>query len=282
VTGKYAENPAYLLFNSDFLDNYELGYKGSSDAFTYAMDIYYTDWKDPQLNTTSPNWGFFAVINGESASTKGFEVELSGLITDTLSYTFGYTYADAKLTNDVYSPAGNFFGSGFLYPDLIGTDGERLPGTARNVVNVALVNNVTLSDNATWNTVLSGYYQSKTLNSIGNDVCLSDLYTARGVCRDSANPTLPEPLYQPDSVYTRNYAKMKGFQIWNISTTYSKDSWFASLYLKNIFNVDGTTGVFPYLRGGSAPGGLQLYDGNNSRDYITQPRTIGMVVGYTW
>ncbi len=75
---------------------------------------------------------------------------------------------------------------------------------------------------------------------------------------------------------------MSGFQIWNISTTYTKDSWSASVYLKNMFNADGTTGVFPYLRGGSAPGGAQLYDGNNSRDYITQPRTVGVVVSYIW
>jgi iron complex outermembrane recepter protein len=282
VSGKYAENPAYLTFNADFLDNYELGYKGSSDSFTYALDVYYTDWKDPQLNTISPNWGFFAVINGESASTKGFEAEISGLLTDTLSYTFGYTYADAKLTDDVYSPAGNFFGSGVLYPVLIANDGDRLPGTARNVFNVALMNNVTLSDNATWNTVLSGYYQSKTLNSLGDLECLSGVYTARGVCRDSANPAVGEPRYQPLSVYNRNYAEMSGFQIWNISTTYTRDSWSASVYLKNMFNEDGTTGVFPYLRGGSAPGGAILYDGNNSREYITQPRTVGVVVSYIW
>jgi outer membrane receptor protein involved in Fe transport len=282
LTGKYAENPAYLLFEPDKLDNYELGYKGTTESFNYAVDVYYTDWENPQLNTATPNWGFFAVQNGESASTKGFEAELSGLLTDTLSYTFGYTYADAKLTDDVYAPAGNLFGSGVLYPDLIGKDGDRLPGTARNVFNVSLTNNVNLSDNATWNTVLSGYYQSKTLNSIGNLDCLSDLYTARGVCRDSANPAVGEPRYQPTSVYNRNYAEMSGFQIWNISTTYTRDSWSASVYLKNMFNEDGTTGVFPYLRGGSAPGGTQNYDGNNSRDYITQPRTIGVVLSYLW
>lgn len=282
LTGKYSENPAYLLFESDTLDNYELGYKGATENFTYAVDVYYTDWENPQLNTATPNWGFFAVINGDTASTKGFEAEISGLLTDTLSYNFGYTYADAELTDDVIAPAGNLFGNGVLYPDLIGADGDRLPGTARNVFNASLVHNVTLSNNATLNTVLSGYYQSSTLNSIGDLECLSGLYTARGVCRDSANPATPAPRYQPLSIYNRNYAEMDGFQIWNISSTYAWDSWSASLYLKNMFNEEGTTGVFPYLRGGSAPGGTQNYDGNNSRDYITQPRTVGVVVSYIW
>ena len=37
VTGKYAENPAYLMFDSDKLDNYELGYKGVTDLLNYAV-----------------------------------------------------------------------------------------------------------------------------------------------------------------------------------------------------------------------------------------------------
>ena len=279
VTGKYAENPAYLLFNSDKLNNYEIGYKGSTDRFNYAVDIYYTDWKDPQLNTSSSNWGFFAVINGESASTRGFEAEVSGLITDTLSYSLGYTYSDAKLTNDVYKPAGNFYGSGVLYPNLVGEDGDRLPGTARNVFNLALRHDANLSDNIQVSTVLSGYYQSKTLNSIGNDVCLTE-YNSLGVCRDSANPA--SAFYQPTSVWTRDYAEMDGFQLWNISSTFYMDRWSLSVYLKNIFNEDGTTGVFPFLVGGSNPSDSQRYYGDNSRNYITLPRTLGITLGYNW
>ena len=41
-----------------------------------------TDWKNPQLNTATSNWGFFAAMNGESATTQGIELELSGAITD--------------------------------------------------------------------------------------------------------------------------------------------------------------------------------------------------------
>lgn len=279
VTGKYAENPAYLLFNSDKLDNYEIGYKGSTDRLNYAMDIYYTNWKDPQLNTASSNWGFFAAINGESASTRGFELELSGLLTDTLSYSLGYTYANAQLTNDVYQPAGNFYGNGVLYPDLIGLDSERLPGTAENVVNVALRHDTTLADNIQVTTVLSGYYQSKTLNSIGDFNCLTQ-YNSLGVCLDSASPS--SAYYEPTSVWTKSYAEMSGFQLWNISSTFSRDSWSASVYLKNIFNANGTTGVFPYLRGGPNTSPSQQYYGNNSRDYITLPRTLGVTLSYNW
>ncbi len=96
TTGKYAENPDYFTFDSDSVDNYELGYKGVTDLLSFAVSLYYTDWKDPQLNTATSNWGFFAAINGESARTQGIEVELSGAITDSLTYSVGYTYADAE------------------------------------------------------------------------------------------------------------------------------------------------------------------------------------------
>ncbi|NJN39901.1 MAG: TonB-dependent receptor [Gammaproteobacteria bacterium] len=123
TSGKYGENPAYFTFDADTLDNYEIGYKGTTGNLNYAVSVYYADWDNPQLNTATSNWGFFAAINGESARTQGFEVELSGRLSDRFSYSFGYTYADSELTDDVYQPAGNFYG-GPLYIDRVGADGD--------------------------------------------------------------------------------------------------------------------------------------------------------------
>jgi outer membrane receptor protein involved in Fe transport len=81
-------------------------------------------------------------------------------------------------------------------------------------------------------------------------------------------------------VYNRNFAKIDSFQVWNVSATLSWDQWQASLYVKNLFNEDGTTGTFTYLAGGSSPESTQRYFGNNSRDFIALPRTIGVVLGY--
>ncbi|HLF30571.1 MAG TPA: TonB-dependent receptor [Xanthomonadales bacterium] len=279
TSGKYAENPEFLTFNSDSIDNYEIGFKGTTGTLDYALSAYYTDWKNPQLNTVTTNWGFFGVINGESASTRGVEVELSGMLTDSLGYSLGYTYADAELTDDVYQPAGNFYGSGVVYPDKVGADGGALPGTAEHVFNMSLRHEASISGNIDVSSVLSGYYQSETLNSIGDNVCLTE-YNALGVCLDSARST--SVYYQPDSVWTRNYAEMDGFQIWNFSSTFYMDAWSASLYVKNIFNEEGTTGVFPYLRGGPNTSDSQRYYGNNSRDYLTLPRTFGVTLSYNW
>ncbi len=70
--------------------------------------------------------------------------------------------------------------------------------------------------------------------------------------------------------------------MWNLSTTFSRDDWGLSLYIKNLFNDEGTTGAFPFLAGGSNTDPSQNYFGNNSRDFITLPRTFGMVLSYSF
>jgi outer membrane receptor protein involved in Fe transport len=276
TTGKYAENPDFFTFDSDSVDNYELGYKGSTDRLNWAVSLYYDDWKDPQLNTATSNWGFFAAINGESAESQGIEIELSGLLGEHFSYSLGYTYADSKLTADVYQPAGNFYG-GPLYTDRVGADGDRLPGSAEHVVTASLQHDVTFDNGIELTTVLSAYYQSEVSNSLGDDVCLTE-FNPIGNCRDSANPA--SLFYAPLSVFSRSFAVVDGFDLWNLSVTAGKDKWSASLYVKNLFNEEGTTGVFPFLVGGSQTDPTQNYFGNNSRDYIALPRTFGVTMGY--
>jgi outer membrane receptor protein involved in Fe transport len=276
TTGKYAENPDFFTFDSDSVDNYELGWKGAGENLSWAVSLYYDDWSDPQLNTATSNWGFFAAINGRSAETQGVEIELSGRLGANFSYALGYTYADSQLTADVYQPAGNFYG-GPLYTDRVGGDGHRLPGSAEHVLTVSLRHDTSFGNGVELATVLSGYYQSEVTNSLGDDTCLTS-FNAIGNCRDSANPA--SAFYAPTSVFSRSYAEISGFDLWNISATASKDAWSASLYVKNLFNEEGTTGVFPFLVGGSQTAPTQNYFGNNSRDYIALPRTIGLTVGY--
>jgi outer membrane receptor protein involved in Fe transport len=255
TSGRYAENPDYLTFDSDKVDNYELGWKGFYGRHAYAVSAYYTDWSDPQLNTTTPNWGFFAVINGESASTRGIEIELSGPLLDSLSYNLGYTYADSELTDDLYRPGGNFGGNGVLSERQVAEDGDRLPGTAEHVFNVSLTHNLEFSGGMGLTTVLSGYYQSDMLNALGSE-----------------DPT--------DPFYNRFAAEIDGFSLWNLSSTLNKDAWSASLYIKNLFNEDGTTGVVPAAVAGPNTSDEERYYGINSRDYIALPRTIGVVISY--
>jgi hypothetical protein len=164
----------------------------------------------------------------------------------------------------------------------VGRDGDRLPGSAQNVVNLTLDYGMEFGNGITLDTVLSGYYQSEVTNSLGDDKCFSSLNTI-GNCRDTANPhpsAASGLVYEPDSVFARQFARIDGFSLWNLSANFAKDAWGVSLYVKNIFNEAGTTGAFTFLSGGSNTSPTQNYYGDNSRDYIALPRTFGAMVSY--
>jgi outer membrane receptor for ferric coprogen and ferric-rhodotorulic acid len=105
TTGFFGRNPAWLTYSSDTVDNYEIGIKGMLGGLRYDLSAFQIDWNDPQLNTATPNWGFFTVAKGESAESKGLELQLSGEIGDSVTWGFGWAYTDAQLTADFVSPA---------------------------------------------------------------------------------------------------------------------------------------------------------------------------------
>lgn len=257
TTGTFAESPEYFTFESDKVINYEMGYKGTAEGIAYSASLYYTDWKNPQLNTSTNNWGFFAVVNGESARTQGLELEVSGRLSDSLSYSAGYTYADAELTADAYKPAGNWYGSGSLYDKLVAEEGSGLPGTSEHVFNLSIAHDVEVGNAMHLTTVLTGYYQSASLNALGSD--------------------------DPDSpVYTTTAADIDAFQLWNLTSTLRADSWSLALYLKNIANEAGTTGLITQAHMGSEPSTFSNYYGNASKDYLSLPRTFGASLTYNF
>ncbi|HET8898813.1 MAG TPA: TonB-dependent receptor [Rhodanobacteraceae bacterium] len=236
TTGSFAEDPSWQFYKPDTVLNTELGFKGAGDNYTYTADVFRTTWKNPQLNTSTTAWGFFAVQNMGRAESKGVELELQGNLNDKLSYGLGYAYTDAKLTRDAWSADGVY---------LINKKGTRLPGVSRHRFNVA----------STYSTVLGsgllslrfdGSWQSASENSI------------------SANPKFAYNL--------------SGFSLWNASASYSAGDWTASLWLKNLFNARGITGVYTEAYMGTSP--AQNFFGNSSKLITTLPRTLG--VTFSW
>ena len=156
TSGTFAENPGFLRFGPDSVTNYEVGIKGTSQRFRYSTAFFVVDWKDVQINTSTPIWGFFAAVNGGKASTKGLEFELDGRVTDRLGINLGYTYVDAKLDEDALSPTGF----------VLATAGNKLPGTPEHTVQAGLAYTVPVGSNRSWVSRVNGYYQSSTENSI--------------------------------------------------------------------------------------------------------------------
>lgn len=155
TSGTFAENPAWQLYDPDYVDNYEVGVKGRLNGLRYDASLFYIDWQDAQLNTATPNWGFFAVQNAGSAHSAGVELQLSGMITNEIGFQAGYTYLDAELDEDFYSPIGT----------LIDREGNRLPGAPEHMLNGAI--DYTRQFGAyTFFARLDGFYQSETRNAI--------------------------------------------------------------------------------------------------------------------
>ena len=133
------------------------------------------------------------------------------------------------------------------YGNVISTDGHRLPGTAENVASASLTHIAELSSGMGLTTRISGYYQSDSINSV-TDTTIQD--------------------------------KFPGFSLWNASVTLDDDAWSAAFYIKNIGDEQAVTGNYPAAYMSTDTGTFENYYGNNQRQYIATPRTIGLALKY--
>ena len=254
TSGYFAESPTWLTYKPDDVVDYELGAKGKFDNFVYNADVFYVDWSNPQLNTSTTYWGFFAVQNGKSATTKGLEAQIDGY-TANWHYGLGYTYTDATLGANLISTDGAY---------LINTKGASLPGAPKSMINAVLDYTMPLEGDTSLFFHIDGYYQSSAEDTIfSKNVFLNTNFTP------ALNAYYGQPKY---------YQKMGGFSLFNASTTYSMGDWNATLWVKNIFNSGGVTGVYTQAYMGTSP--VQNYYGNASKALISLPRTLGVTVNY--
>ena len=242
TSGFFAElNPETVQFYAaDTVDNYEFGIKGQTNRWRYSADVFYVDWSDPQLNTATAWWGFFMAQNGESAATKGVELEAAWAATENLIVNFGYSYINAELTADLIGPQTG---------GVLAEDGHRLPGTAEHVATVSLDHSYGLNNGWTLASRLHAYYQSDSINSV-QDTTIQDTFGS--------------------------------FALLNASVAIVTDHWNFSLFAKNLGNNDGITGSYPEAYMSTDTGILENYHGNNQRNYISSPRTIGLSATYNF
>ncbi|HVP85965.1 MAG TPA: TonB-dependent receptor [Rhizomicrobium sp.] len=261
TSGYFYEDPAWLTYKPDSVVNYEVGAKGKIDNIVYNVDLFYVDWSDPQLNTSTTNWGFFAVQNGSKATTKGIEAQVDAY-TGNWHYGLGYTYTEATLGADLYAADGTY---------LINTKGASLPGAPKHVVNGAVDYSLPFEDGTAMFFHIDGYYQSSALDTAFSENVFPNSLTI-----------YPPPTYLPvNSPFfgqPKYYDKMPGFMLWNISSTYSFGKWNTTLWVKNLFNADGVTGVYTEAYMGPFP--AENYYGNASKALISLPRTVGVTVNY--
>lgn len=173
VTGFYQESAEILTYKPDTTNNYEIGVKGVFEGgLRYSTDVFYIDWKNPQIGLSTPNtWP--VAVNGKSAVSKGFELEITTpLVIKNLELTFAYSYTDAKLTQGFCLPGGDGTGNpnGFFPCGIQGFSGERLPGTTDNDGSATLTYSQLLSARRTIIYSITENYRGSVLNSLGTVV----------------------------------------------------------------------------------------------------------------
>lgn len=240
-----------------------------------------------------PTQGTFAELNPEQAedygkdTAKNYEIGIKGE-TDRLRYSADIYYVDwqdvqlngttwwwgffmaqngdsartqgveleleAVVTDNMFMNFGYSYTDAELTGDLVhpqsgvvtSEDGHRLPGTPEHVLTVGL-NHTADIKGMELITRVSGYYQSDSLNFVSDNTL---------------------------------QAKHDSFSLWNVTSTLRMDQWKVSLYAKNIFDEEGVTGNYPSAYMSNDTGVYENYFGNNQRQYIATPRTIGLSVGY--
>lgn len=230
---------AIRTFQSDSVQNYEIGIKGGTNSLRYTASLFHVAWDDPQLNTTSSWYGFYLAANGDEASTEGVELELEGYAADSFHYRVGYTYVKAELDKDFISPQTDA---------VVATAGSTLPGAPENVFSVLLDNTWELGGDMRLVAALNAYYQSETENFVDQGATLNKSYDA--------------------------------FTLVNVNATLATDAWSATLYVRNLGDEDGASGGFPSTYWSYDTGVFENWYGNGNRQFIVQPRTIGLKFGY--
>lgn len=133
------------------------------------------------------------------------------------------------------------------FGELLAPDGHRLPAIPENVATATLTHFLALPREMQLVSRLNAYYQSDSINSVV-DNSLQDTHDS--------------------------------FSLWNASVMLGTDDWDATLYLRNIGNEAGVSGSFPDTYFSTDTGVFENFYGNNQRQFITLPRTIGVNLRY--
>jgi hypothetical protein len=158
--GTFIEEAGWVPFQSDTVTNLEMGVKGFVGDTYYNMSLYNVTWDNPQLNTATPIYGYYAVINGQEAETKGLDLEMQGTV-GSLDWNIGYAFNATNLSEDLYTPAST--------PVLYAREGAKLPGSPEHMINIGLAYTHYFNSGIGVAQRMDFYSQSDTRNYIGED-----------------------------------------------------------------------------------------------------------------
>lgn len=231
-------------YTSDFLTNYEFGWKTSwaDGRVTFNGAVFQEDWEDFQFSFLGQN-GLTEIRNAAQARIRGIEADLNWSVTYNLVITGGLALYDAELTANYCNEAPDANGDTVTdcAPAADGgtreaSKGARLPLTAEVKTNL----------NARYTFDLAGYeaFWQATLFHVGDRT--TDLRDAQA-----------ELMGQLDAYTT-----------FDLSAGFGKDSWKFDVFIKNV--TDERAELSRFAQCATLTCGYEPYTN------VMQPRTFGV------
>ncbi|PCI32869.1 MAG: ligand-gated channel protein [Alphaproteobacteria bacterium] len=192
----FVEVPAQ--FGPDFVTNYEIGAKTNwaDNRLKLNVAVFKMIWDNMQVGGTTPDGAFAFIGNAGKAAVDGIEVEFDALVSEGLIVSGGFTYQNARLTEDQIDETGDF--------QAPGVKGDKIPRVSKFMANLAVEYGWTIDAD------LEGYARVD-YNFMGE-----------------RNSTL--------SATDNFFLKIQDYSMMNASVGISNDQWSASLYVRNLFN----------------------------------------------
>lgn len=90
-------------YDADYLDSYELGFKGKSSDGRYLLvaSVYHSKWKDIQDSVSLGTCGLRYIDNLGAAVSQGVEIQFAGFVTDNLKLGLSGAYNDAHFKDTI-------------------------------------------------------------------------------------------------------------------------------------------------------------------------------------
>ncbi|WP_371373110.1 TonB-dependent receptor [Thalassotalea aquiviva] len=245
--------PNEMDYQPDLTTNYELGVKSSwfNNRLHLNAAVFNVDWDKAQIQTTTQNGQELITSNVGSANSKGIELAVRGVLTNSITAYATYGYAKAQLTSDVPYLFGQYNDvSTEVQSYYNGADGDRLPGAPEQQFSMG----VDYETEVLGNKLLNVYYGL---------TAQSDVVTKVGQKADGE--ILP------------------GYALSNISAKLSDGLWSVTLYVDNVFDKY----AFTSTRRDKSWAGMGQYINKELPEiervyghYITKPRTLGVRFNY--
>ncbi len=246
ATGYLREPESLRFYKPDTVNNFELGLKGRvAGSWRYTADVFLAKWENAQIGGFTAVNFWPVVFNAGKAESKGFEFELSGKLMPSLNLSLGYSYTDAKLTEDFCLPSGDGSGrpspTGDIACAISGIKGTRLPSAPEHSATFTLNYEQPVSDKGTVLATFNGNYKSSTFQIL---------------------PTTGQ-----------RYPTIPGYWLFNGYLGFRQGPVTIAAYAHNLFDkrviYASNTRITPY-----AP--IDLYN------TVGRPRTFGLELSFDW